>query len=32
MVPNDLRSCVLPVEEFPEINPGAFSSADSSHG
>jgi hypothetical protein len=29
MVPNDLLSCVLPVEEFPEINSRAFSSADS---
>ena len=27
MVPNDLLSCVLPVEEFREINPRAFSSA-----
>jgi hypothetical protein len=31
MVPNDLLSCVLPVEEFPEINPGPFSSAHCEH-
>jgi hypothetical protein len=27
MVTNDLLSCVLPVEEFPEINSRAVSSA-----
>ena len=31
MVPNDLLSCVLPVEEFPEINSRAFSSAHCEH-
>jgi hypothetical protein len=31
MLPNDLLSCVLPVEEFPEINSRAFSSAHCEH-
>ena len=31
MVPNDLLSCVLPVEEFPEIDSRAFSSAHCEH-
>jgi hypothetical protein len=31
MVPNDLLSCVLPVEQFRKINSGAFSSAHYEH-
>jgi hypothetical protein len=31
MAPNDLFSCILPVEEFPEINSRAFSSAHWEH-
>jgi hypothetical protein len=31
MLPNDLLSCVLPVEEFREINSRAFSSAHCEH-
>lgn len=31
MVPNDLLSCVLPVEKFPEIKSRAFSSVRCEH-